>query len=784
MAMLVQCPNPACRASCSVAEPAGDRPVRCPKCLKPFVVKPTFDGQKGDTKKSQPSSNANPFPVLPVVFGRYWILRPLGRGGMGAVYLAQDSQLGRQVALKVPFFDAAESPQRAERFVREARSAAFLQHPNICTVFDAGQIDGRPFITMAYIAGAPLEDEIDPEAPMPQARAAEIVRKIALALEHAHRAGIVHRDLKPANVMLAADGEPVVMDFGLAKRVVDVDPNEAKLTRDGGLLGTVSYMAPEQVKGENSAIGPATDVYALGVMLFEMLTGRTPFAGGMTAVIGQILAAPSPPVREFRPEADARLEAVCRKAMAKSPADRFASMAEFADALGTYLKAPSLPSPPRPAHPSPSLWQAATIPPPPRPTPPAAAVSKVAPPAAGRFRSDRVRAAPSATCASRKANWGRAVAAAYRRHQWPILAGAAAYLLLAVLVALWASGVFDAKTPVLANANPPPDTGKTTPPTPSASLVDQDKTTPPPPGMGKTLPPLPQKDKALPADKDNSPAPPPQPDKDKTTLAGAPAEITNTIDMKLRLIKAGAFKMGSPDSDKEAPDDEKPQHNVEIMRPFYLGVYPVTKGQFAAFAKDDGYKTEAETTALDRHTWRNPPGGSFPFFLSTYAQTDDDPVVYVTWNDAAKFCQWLSKKEGKTYELPTEAEWEYACRAGTTTSYFFGNDPKDLSDYAWYLGNSGNHTHPAGKKKPNPWGLYDMGGNVWQWCADWHGPYDKNDVKDPKSEESADGHVGRGGSWSSVPGFCRSANRGGYGPSLLPVSDGFRVVLRLPAGTP
>jgi serine/threonine-protein kinase len=162
-----------------VGDSFGGRNVKCKRCGKPFVAKLTFDGHKGDTKKDKPASNANPFPVLPAEYGRYRILRLLGRGGMGAVYLAQDSQLGRQVALKVPFFDAAESPQRVERFVREARSAVGLQHPNICTVFDAGQIDGRPFITMAYIAGTPLEKEIDPEAPMPQVRAAEIVRKIA-----------------------------------------------------------------------------------------------------------------------------------------------------------------------------------------------------------------------------------------------------------------------------------------------------------------------------------------------------------------------------------------------------------------------------------------------------------------------------------------------------------------------------------------------------------------------------------------------------------------------------
>ena len=357
MAMLVQCPNPACKASCSVADPASDRPVRCPKCLKPFVVKPTVDAQKGDTNKHAPLSNVNPFPVLPAEFGRYRILKLLGRGGMGAVYLAQDSQLGRQVALKAPFFEASGSPQRAERFVREARSAAVLQHPNICTVFDAGQIDGRPFITMAYIAGTPLEEEIDSEVPMPQVRAAEIVRKIALALEHAHRKGIVHRDLKPANVMMAAGGEPVVMDFGLAKRLGG-EPNQAKLTQLGAILGTPSYMSPEQVKGDVSAIGPATDIYALGVMLFEMLTGKTPYTGAMSVVIGRILTAPVPPVQEFRPDVDSRLDAICRKAMAKEPADRFSSMAEFADALGKYLKAPSASPPPLPIPPVAAVVQA------------------------------------------------------------------------------------------------------------------------------------------------------------------------------------------------------------------------------------------------------------------------------------------------------------------------------------------------------------------------------------------------------------------------------------------
>jgi WD40 repeat protein/predicted Ser/Thr protein kinase len=404
------------------------RQVKCPKCEQPFVATPTLDGRKDDTGRGAVAAAHDPFPVLPAEFGRYRVLRLLGRGGMGAVYLAHDGQLGRDVALKIPFFDAGATPQRAERFVREARSAAALRHPNICTVFDAGQIDGRAFITMEHIEGETLDALIDPDEPMDAARAAGVARKVALALGHAHKKGIVHRDLKPANVMITPDGEPVVMDFGLAKRAADADPSEAKLTRDGGVMGTPSYMSPEQVRGDQAAIGPATDVYALGVMLFEMLAGQPPYTGSLGAVMGQILAAPVPPVREFRPDADERLEAICLRAMAKAPADRFASMGALAEAVTEFLSVRE-----------PTAVSVVLVPDAPTPFADLTAPSI----SAGRSKSRKAAAPPSETGAWTE---GTATTAPRAKKRWPVIAGVVALLVAIGLGALAAAGVLQVKT--------------------------------------------------------------------------------------------------------------------------------------------------------------------------------------------------------------------------------------------------------------------------------------------------------------------------------------------------
>jgi formylglycine-generating enzyme required for sulfatase activity len=259
---------------------------------------------------------------------------------------------------------------------------------------------------------------------------------------------------------------------------------------------------------------------------------------------------------------------------------------------------------------------------------------------------------------------------------------------------------------------------------------------------------------------------------------GLSRNIVNSLGMKLALIPAGRFQMGSGES-KEVDGADNPRHEVRITRDFYLGTYHVTVGEFRKFVNAANYKTDAERdgkggygiipTGAEQNpkfTWRNP----------NFAQSDDCPVVNVSWNDATAFCKWLSGKEGKEYRLPTEAEWEYACRAGSTTRFSFGDDERLLGGYAWHSENSADKTHPVGQKKPNAFGLYDMHGNARQWCADWYGEkyYAASPVDDPGGPDFGTGRVLRGGAFSTSAEYS-SATRMSGAVDDRNYATGFRV---------
>jgi WD40 repeat protein len=299
-------------------------------------VEPRLDGP--DTRHvvadETPSKITIPqSPALSGRFGRYEIRGLLGRGGMGAVYRAYDSQLQREVALKIPRFDANSEPDTLERFVREARAAGSIRHPNICPIYDAGQIDDIYYIAMALVEGVSLAQEIKTQPIDPQ-EAARIVAKLAGAVHKAHTAGIIHRDIKPSNVMIDDMGEPVLMDFGLARQMF----NAESITHAGALLGTPAYMSPEQIGGESQAVDARTDVYGLGVLLYHLLTGELPFSSPLPRLFVEIEESDPTLPRRLRPEIDRVLEAICLKAMAKRSTDRYQSADDLAGALNGYLR--------------------------------------------------------------------------------------------------------------------------------------------------------------------------------------------------------------------------------------------------------------------------------------------------------------------------------------------------------------------------------------------------------------------------------------------------------------
>jgi WD40 repeat protein/tRNA A-37 threonylcarbamoyl transferase component Bud32 len=380
MPVRVRCPNAQCQQIAEVPESVIGKSAKCRACGIKFVLQPYEETADGAAEVSLSMLKDEPAPNLPAltrpgaqelpaltrpgsprpapdpeaapgtVIGRFEVRERLGSGAFGTVYLAFDPQLQREVALKVPRRNVIDNPRRVERFLREARAAAKLRHPNIVPVYDAGQSGELFYIASAYVRGEPLSDVVE-EGPVDFKRAATIVRGLAEGLAYAHQEGIVHRDVKPANVMLESQSQPLLMDFGLAAQVDAEDfrlpedeaedraasHDDSRLTRAGTVMGTPAYMAPEVARGQHGEAQPASDQYALGVVLYELLTGRTPFEGPLAAVLHRVVNESPPKPSEFRKDLPTDLEAVCLKAMSRRPGDRYVTCAAMADDLRRWL---------------------------------------------------------------------------------------------------------------------------------------------------------------------------------------------------------------------------------------------------------------------------------------------------------------------------------------------------------------------------------------------------------------------------------------------------------------
>jgi serine/threonine protein kinase len=270
-----------------------------------------------------------PGALVGQTFGDFELLEEIGRGSMGVVYKASQKSLDRYVALKLLMAEHAANPTFLQRFLTEARAAASLQHPNIVQVYQVGECIAGPYFVMEFIDGPALEALLDRTIGVNWALS--LVTKVAEAVQFAHSKGIIHRDLKPGNIMLQHSKRPVVMDFGIAK----VIGKGAALTQHGTLIGTPAFMPPEQAGEEPHRIGPHSDVYSLGAVLYTLLAGRPPFFEdtALRTLMAVIAPDPPPPLHSFRPDVPPRVEQVCMKALAKDPAARYPTAQAFADEL-------------------------------------------------------------------------------------------------------------------------------------------------------------------------------------------------------------------------------------------------------------------------------------------------------------------------------------------------------------------------------------------------------------------------------------------------------------------
>ncbi len=324
-------------------------PIYCPACGKPSHHGSVVPGQamicphctsriaapsSAETLPPADEATPQPRPVEPegVPFGRYRLVQELGRGGMGVVWKAWDMQIGRVVALKQILVAGGLPVGRGERFLREARIAARLHHPGIVSVLDVGEHDGRPYYTAEFIDGERLEERMRPRIEVRQA--VVWTKAIAEALHHAHAQGVIHRDVKPGNVLIDRQDRPHVMDFGLAKEVRPEGTPGARLTAEGVLMGTPQYMSPEQAGGKADRIGPASDQFALGVSLYEMIAGRLPFEGESQLDLLNAICDKEP---ARLADADADVRTIVMKALEKDPAARYPTLADMAADLGRWL---------------------------------------------------------------------------------------------------------------------------------------------------------------------------------------------------------------------------------------------------------------------------------------------------------------------------------------------------------------------------------------------------------------------------------------------------------------
>ena len=637
-------------------------PIPCGKCGTENPPDAKFCPNCGNNLDNPQENDPDIRHLQEALRGRYVVQKSLGEGGFGRVFLAEHLGLKQRHVIKLLSADSSRSTDIRSRFFQEAQVIARLKHPNIVPIMDVAEFGGRPYYTMSYIEGGSLAELLLKEKKLPTHKAINIVAKLLSALSEVHGKGIIHRDLKPDNVLLETNGEPILIDFGIAR----VEEGSKAKTGTGFSIGTPVYMSPEQLDAK--PISLTTDIYSMGIMLYELLTGNPPYEGSMSSLITQHNTAQLPSVSGKIEESHLSdgIQTVLQKACAKEPSARYRSAKEMREAVEGILKIKEgIPEPKKIS--DTQKEEKPSIP----------SIQETQP----EQRIIEENIPKKETDQTEQTYQDRPLLSESSVQKKGKIYGVVMALVLVLL-----GGYF---------------------------ILNQER----------------------------------QPEKDRQLV-----QTRNSIGIEFTLIPSGSFQMGCSDGDDDCLDDEIPQHKVTISNSFYMGKYEVTQGQ-----------------------WKRVMGNNPSYFQNC---GENCPVEQVSWNDAQEFIKKLCELEKMSpckYRLPTEAEWEYAARAGSKTKYYWGDTINE--EYLWYEVNSESKTHTVGKKKPNAWGLYDMIGNVWEWNQDWYdsGYYERGDAVDPRGSSSGSFRVLRGGSWYYAGWSCRSSNRFSFTPDLRIYDLGFRL---------